>query len=214
MFTHGPEQGLLCTSGFFKKSLSIIWFEGKKSWIFHEAPLVTITSSRFAKLLQAFEESADCALLIAVARGAMVSLRSSGISFHFVLRKDKPNTVPRLKSKYLAPPKISGRLRRLLCFLHLQMINTCTYLYSSNYSSQTRYKWICPISFIRNRFHVSVVSHYTYSFLKTASNAYGWKIERLKQEQRMQTNSRIKLRSINPNISWSHYTTEKYVVSE
>jgi len=62
--------------------------------------------TRFAKWVQVFEKPADWVLLIGVARGAMVSLRISGISFHFMLRKKKTKTVPRLKSKYLAPPKI------------------------------------------------------------------------------------------------------------
>ena len=39
------------------------------------------------------------------------------------------------------------------------------------------------------------MSDYTHSTLKNASNAYGWKIEGLKQEQRMQTNSRAKMKS-------------------
>jgi len=53
--------------------------------MFREACHVTINSCKFAKLLQAFEESANWVPLIGVARGAMVSLQTSGISFHFVL---------------------------------------------------------------------------------------------------------------------------------
>jgi len=41
----------------------------------------------------------------------------------------------------------------------------------------------------------------------------GEKNERLKQEQGMQTNSTTKLKSINANISYSHYSTGKYVFS-
>jgi len=55
--------------------------------MFHEAYHVKIKSSRFAKLLQAFEESTDWILLIGVARGAMVSIQTSGISFHVVIRE-------------------------------------------------------------------------------------------------------------------------------
>jgi len=55
--------------------------------MFHEANYVTIKSSRFAKLLQDFEESADWVLLIGVAKGAVVSPKISGISRHFVFRE-------------------------------------------------------------------------------------------------------------------------------
>ena len=54
VFTHGPERRLLRTSGLFKKSLSIICFAGQISLMFHEAYHVTIKSSRFVTLLQAF----------------------------------------------------------------------------------------------------------------------------------------------------------------
>jgi len=40
------------------------------------------------------------------------------------------------------------------------------------------------------------------------------KINRLKQEQGIETNSRIKLKSINPNINFSHYNSGKYVFPE
>jgi len=55
--------------------------------MFPDAYQVTIKSSRFDKLLQAFEESPDCVLLIGVARRAMASLQVSSISFHFELRE-------------------------------------------------------------------------------------------------------------------------------
>ena len=53
--------------------------------MFPEAYRVVIKSSRFSKLLQTFEESADWVLLIGVVSGDMVSLHASDISFHFVL---------------------------------------------------------------------------------------------------------------------------------
>jgi len=81
--------------------------------MFNEAYHVTIKSCKFDKLLQAFEESADWVPLIGVARGAMVSLQTSGISFHFVLGEVLYQTKYRssLKSKYLAPQKSMGWLR-------------------------------------------------------------------------------------------------------
>jgi len=78
--------------------------------MFHEAYHARIKSSKLVKLLQAFEESDDRVLLIGVARGDMVSLQASNIQYLFILCFEKccikPNTVPRLMSKYLAPPKI------------------------------------------------------------------------------------------------------------
>jgi len=53
--------------------------------MFHEAYHVRLKSFRLVKLLQAFEESAHRVLLIGAARGDMVSLQASDISFHFVL---------------------------------------------------------------------------------------------------------------------------------
>jgi len=55
--------------------------------MFHEAHRVTIKSSKFAKLLQVFEESADWILFIGVAPEAIASSQISNIFFHFVLRK-------------------------------------------------------------------------------------------------------------------------------
>jgi len=64
--------------------------------MFHEAYHVTIKSFRHVKLLQSFEESADWILLRGVARSIPFILCFKGVV---------PNTVRRLKSKYLAPPK-------------------------------------------------------------------------------------------------------------
>ena len=81
-----------------------------KSWMFHEAYHVRIKSSRLVKLLQAFDESADWVLLIGVARETWSPCKF--LAYIFILCFErcciKPNTVPRLMSKYTAPPKIWG----------------------------------------------------------------------------------------------------------
>jgi len=46
---------------------------------------------------------------------------------------------------------------------------------------------------------IDFTQHYTSSVIKSASNAYGWNVARLKQEQKKQTHWRLKL--INPNTS-------------
>jgi len=97
--------------------------------MFHEAYHVTIENSRLVKSLQAFEESADWVLLTGVARGDAVSLQTSGISFHFVLREVLCQTKYRssLKVKIFSTFKNLGWLRHWLCFLHFAMIQTCRY---------------------------------------------------------------------------------------
>jgi len=100
----------------------------------HEAYHVTIESSRLVKLLQAFEESTDWVLLTGVARGDIVSLQTSGIPFHFVLREVLRQTKYRfsLKVNIFSTFKNLGWFRHWLCFFHFAMIQTCRYLYSNN----------------------------------------------------------------------------------
>jgi len=71
---------------------------------------------------------------------------------------------------------------------------------------------LSAVFFIKNRFHVSVTLH-TLS-PENRKQYFQAKIERLNQEQRIQTNSRMKFKSVNPNISCSHYNTGKYVISK
>jgi len=85
-------------------------------------------------MLQAFEESADWVPLIGVAREAMVSLQTSGISFHFVLGEVLYQNKYRssLNVKIFGTSKSMGWLRHWLYFLRFGMVQTCTYLYLSN----------------------------------------------------------------------------------
>ena len=129
--------------------------------MFHEAYCVTSKSSRLVELLQ-LSRNQPTGFCSQTKPGETWS-PSKLLAYLFILRFEryciKPNTVPRLKSKYLAPPKIWAGYVTGSAFLTLRwfkLVGICIRVNSFHKSDTS--ESTCNL-FIRNRFHVVVTLH-------------------------------------------------------
>jgi len=101
-------------------------------------------------------------------------------------------------------------IRALALLLHEMWPKRCSCSQSSPNSWWVLFSSSCRVTFLDEGDGFGSVSqvfdrdidftyHYASSLLKSASNAYGWNVERPMKERRKQTNSRLKW--INQNIS-------------
>jgi len=162
--------------------------------MFHEAWHVTIESSVLAKLLQAFEESADWVLLIGVERGKGPWPPPKFLAYLVILCFErlciKPSTVPRLKSKYLAPPKMLIWLRHWLCFFTLQWLKcACTCIRVTSLRNSDTSESICNFFYKKS---ISCKCNTTHSLISPENSKQCLQVKYWKAETRAENANKSK----------------------